>query len=311
MTSDKISPKGTRIAKFSGSFTATGAEKETYGAHTIQGINMLPPDEKRLIYSRVVPPELIEFLRKECGSVIDSNLRDEQGRDLLWLRCPPNSTFVEMKLYQNADTYVQGERDKCGPGGEFADPVLYGQITDTVTGQLYILLYIVNDPTSPRFNVDCMPDGQSTRFGTECRNLEAEEAAMRYGLAPGQVRRGLRMLGEAIKTFEGFVASLGQEMYFAEPLYYHNAILFERYGFSYAKGRRLMERIHQGFAEGGDLRLKLDGSTPFRSPEAASSIRLRSWAIHDGLLGEPFTDVTMYRNLKSVAPTGAEDPVPW
>jgi len=78
-------------------------------------------------------------------------------------------------------------------------------------------------------------------------------------------------------------------------LFYHNAVIFERYGFRYQKGRRLMERIEQGFQAGGDLLPLLDGSTPFRQPEAANSIRLRSWAIHDGILGEPFTNVTMYK----------------
>jgi acetoin utilization protein AcuC len=56
-----------------------------------------------------------------------------------------------------------------------------------------------------------------------------------------------------------------------------------------------MERIQAGFQEGGELRQRLDGSNPFRQPQAAESIRLRSWAIHDGILGEPFTDVTMYK----------------
>ena len=58
-----------------------------------------------------------------------------------------------------------------------------------------------------------------------------------------------------------------------------------------------MERIHKGFSAGGDLLAKLDGSTPFRQPNAADSIRLRSWAIHDGILGEPFTSVTMYKRV--------------
>jgi hypothetical protein len=138
-------------------------------------------------------------------------------------------------------------------------------------------------------------------FGIHYRNIEAELAAMEYGLAPGQIRRGLRMLGDAIAGFEHFVQSLGQEMYFAEPLFYHNAVIFERYGFTYAKGRRLMERIQQGFSAGGDLLSKLDGSTPFRKPEAAHSIRLRSWAIHDGLLGEPFNNVTMYKYVNKSA----------
>ena len=86
-------------------------------------------------------------------------------------------------------------------------------------------------------------------------------------------------------------------MYFVEPLYYHVAVIFERYGFSYQVGKRLMDSIHAGFQNGGDLQTQLDGSNLFRQPEAANSIRKRSWAIHDGLLGEPFTNVTMYKRV--------------
>ncbi|HEY5671037.1 MAG TPA: hypothetical protein VIS10_13660, partial [Anaerolineales bacterium] len=113
--------------------------------------------------------------------------------------------------------------------------------------------------------------------------------------------RGLRLLGSAIQAFERFIESLGQEMYFTEPLYYHNAVLFEQHGFAYEKGRKLMERIQKGFMQGGDLVPLLDNSTPFRSPLAANSIRLRSWAIHDNLLGETFTDVTMYKRVGKTA----------
>ncbi len=141
----------------------------------------------------------------------------------------------------------------------------------------------------------------STRFGTLKRNLDAETAALQAGLAPGQIRRGLRLLSQAIATFEQFISSLGHDLYFVEPLYYHNAVIFERYGFAYQVGRRLMERIEAGFAPGGDLRPRLDGSTPFRTPAAAHSIRLRSWAIHDGILGEPFTNVTMYKRVGKTA----------
>ena len=42
---------------------------------------------------------------------------------------------------------------------------------------------------------------------------------------------------------------------------------------------------------------KLLDDSPFRSRRAEESIRLRSWAIHDGLLGEPFTNVTMYKRV--------------
>ena len=166
----------------------------------------------------------------------------------------------------------------------FPDPVLHGHITGTFTGLVHILLYVLSDPESPRFDVDCTPDGIQTNFGIEGRNVPAEIAAMQFGLAPGQIRRGLRLLGAAIRTFEAFVHSLGHDMFFAEPLYYHTALLFERYGFAYEKGRRRMEHIQAGFSPGGDLLPMLDGSTVFRQIEAANSIRLRSWAIHDGIL---------------------------
>ncbi len=243
---------------------------------SIGAINRLPYPEKRAIYLRVVPPALLTRFR------LNPFLYDAQGHDLVTLRCEAGSSTVEMAVYHRYG---------------FPDPVLFGHLTDTLNGRIHVLLYILNDPDSPRFDVDRLPDGTPTRFGTLARNLQAEEAAMRYGLAPGQIRRGLRMLGPAIEAFEGFVQSLGHEMFFAEPLYYHNAVLFERYGFAYQQGRALMERIERGFAPGGDLRAKLDGSTPFRPPEAVHSIRLRSWAIHDGILGEPFTGVTMYKRV--------------
>jgi hypothetical protein len=160
-----------------------------------------------------------------------------------------------------------------------------------------VLLYILNDPESRRFDVDRMPDGAPTRFGTLKRNLEAERAALEFGLAPGQIRRGLRLLQPATAAFEDFITSLGHDIYFIEPLYYHNAVIFERYGFAYQVGKRRMERIHAGFQEGGELHQRLAAANPFRSPRAAHSIRLRSWAIHDGILGEPFTDITMYKQI--------------
>jgi hypothetical protein len=240
---------------------------------TIGGINKLPELEKRAIYARYIPQELIRRF----------NLPDlTQDKDLLQFRFANGSSDVEMMLYHQTG---------------FPDPILYAHLADTMNGQIHVLLYILNDPASPRFDVDKMPDGSPTRFGIRIRNIEAEKAAMQAGLSPGQVRRGLRLLRQAMTAFEEFVASLGHNMYFAEPLYYHNAVIFERYGFSYQMGRRKMEGIHSGFGEGGELRQRLDDSSPFRSTQAANSIRLRSWAIHDGILGEPFTNVTMYKRV--------------
>jgi acetoin utilization protein AcuC len=240
---------------------------------TIGSLNKLPEQEKRAIYARYIPRELIQ--RFELPDLITHH-------ELLQFRFAEGSSDVEMRLYHL---------------GGFQDPVLYAHLADTLNGQIHVLLYILNDPASQRFDVDRMPDGSPTRFGTLKRNLEAERAALQYGLAPGQVRRGLRLLQPATIAFEEFITGLGHDMYFVEPLYYHNAVIFERYGFAYQVGKRQMESIHAGFQADGALCQQLDDSTPFRSPRAANSIRLRSWAIHDGILGEPFTNVTMYKRI--------------
>ena len=238
------------------------------------GINRLPFAQKRALYARIIPHGLIDKFNLSMDFV------DENGNDLLTFKFSAGSPSVEMTLRHQFD---------------YSDPIQYGHLTDTLNGQIHILLYILNDPDSPRYDVDKMPDGLPTVFGTQKRNIDAEIAAMTAGLAPGQVRRGLRLLNDAIQSFENFVTSLNHDIYFVEPLSYHNAVVFEKYGFSYQKGLKLLERIQSGFSPEGDLFNKLDGSTPFRLPKFSQSIRLRSWAIHDGILGEPFSEVTMFK----------------
>jgi hypothetical protein len=257
---------------------------------TISEINRLPYHKKRDLYARLIPAKLLEIFN------LNAYAMDRAGNDLLRLFCQPGTCSTEMELRHQYN---------------FPDPILYGHITDTLHGQIHVLLYVLNDPNSPRFDVDRMPDGTPTNFGTQCRNLPAELAAMQAGLSPGQIRSGLGMLGLAIQSFERFVEILGHDLYFAEPLYYHNAIIFERYGFAYEKGRQLMERIQKGFMPGGELLDRLDGSNPFRQPNAAGSIRLRSWAIHDGILGEPFTNVTMYKRIGKSAGLSTCANCPW
>jgi len=243
---------------------------------SIAGINMLPWEEKLAVYSRFIPEELLEAFS------IQPDFRDNHGNPLLTISCEEGSSDVEVDLRHQADA---------------EDPLLYAHLTDTMNGQIHVLLYVVNDPTAPRFDVDRMPDGKPTRFGVMSRNIQAEAAAMQAGLAPGQVRRGLRLLKHSTLAFETFVESLNHDLFFVEPLFYHNAVVFERYGMAYVKGHRLMERIHADFQEGGELHAKLDRTTPFRIPEHAGSIRGRSWALHDGIMGRPFSDVTMYKRV--------------
>ena len=241
---------------------------------TIAGLNQLPADQKRETYAQIIPPGLLSQYK------IGQDLKDSQGQDLFVMHCPAGSSSAELAFYHQADA---------------KDPILFGHITDTIHGQLHILLYGMNDVQSPRFDVDRLPDGTKTSFGTNQRNLEAEQKALEAGLAPGQIYRGPHLFKESLQQFESFAACMGQDLFFVEPLFFHVAIIFEKYNFHYQTGKKFMSRINDGFSEDGDLLPLLDSSTPFRSPKAASQIRLRSWAVHDNILGVPFTNVTMYR----------------
>ncbi len=258
--------------------------------YTIGGINRLPTNEKRDTYIRLVPPTLWKRFN------LNPFLVDEQGRDLVSLKCEAGTTAVEIEV-----------RHEYG----FPDPLIYGHLTDTLNGQIHILLYVINNPDSPRYDIDRLDDGTSTNFGIYHRNQNAELRAMQAGLAPGQIRSGLRVLSEAVQTFANFIEQLGHDMYFIEPLFYHNAIVFERHGFTYQSGRRRMNRIQEGFSPGGEFEVLLDGSTPFREPHARESIRLRSWAIHDGIMGEPLHDIVMYKILRKSFQVNSAPGIPW
>jgi len=243
---------------------------------SIRQINNLPPPQKEAVYRQLVPPEaLLRF-------GIPLSLKDSEGHPLLTCVCEPGTCSVALALRHEWNAQ---------------DPVLYLEMADTSHNQLEVLLFVVNDPKSERFNVDRTPDGRPTHFGTEARNIEEEIRAMQAGLAPGQVRRGARLTRRLIPRFEAFVARLGHDRFHVQPLAYHTAILFERCGFAYVTGQGRMEWIHQEFGSGGVLHRRLDGSTPFRQPGAEATVRGRSWAIHDGILGEPFTGVKMYKRV--------------
>ena len=124
-------------------------EESTITASRISEINRLSNYEKREIYTRLIPPELIERFN------LNPYLVDPVGNDLLYLKCPSGSSTIEMELHHEHG---------------FKDPLLYGQMTDTLNGQIHVLLYVLNDPESPRFDIDVLPDGTPTRFGTSYRN---------------------------------------------------------------------------------------------------------------------------------------------
>jgi hypothetical protein len=242
---------------------------------SIGQLNHLPDAERQQVCRRLVPLEILQRL-----GIDSQTLADSDGHPLF--ECEFSASAVEFSLRHVWDA---------------KDPVLYLQLADTPHNQIEVVLFILNDPTSERFDVDRLPDGTPTYFGTLARNIDEEIRAMEAGLAPGQVRRGLRATRRLMPILDQFVAGLHHDTFYIQPLAYHNAIFFERLGFSYAMGLGRMEWIHKGFTPGGLLFGRLDGSTPFRRPGAERSIRGRSWAIHDGILGEPYTGVKMYKRV--------------
>jgi len=244
---------------------------------SIRGINDLQGDMSEAIYRTLIPDALLAQYQIDPRTLCDA-----AGNRLVEIACPRGVGTVELKVWHQA-----GARD----------PLLYLQLADTINNQLSVLLFVANDPNSPRFDVDRDPSGQRTQFGTVLRNIEAEVAAMRAGLAPGQVRRGLKLTRKLIPIFEVFVSRLGHQIFFMEPLAYHTALLFERYGCAYSQGRAKMEWINREFRPSGELSQRLDGSTPFRQPSAQFTIRGRSWAIQDGILGEHFAGMRMYKRV--------------
>jgi hypothetical protein len=245
--------------------------------YSLGQINDLAPPLKEEIYHRLLPAKLL----RDYG-IDPQTLCDDQGNRLVTFTCPEGSRTVEIDV-----------RPEAG----FPDPLLYLEMADTRLNQIEVMLFAVNDPQAERFETDRDWRGQRTKFGTLRRNIPEEIRAMEAGLAPGQVRKGLGLSRTLVPLFEGFVACLSHDYYLMEPLAYHNAILFERLGCNYVQGRRKMQWIHLGFQPDGLLYERLDGSTPFRQPDAWRTICGRSWAIHDGILGEPWHGIRMYKRV--------------
>jgi hypothetical protein len=233
------------------------------GVGSIQEINALPREVVEALYARLVPEELLDRF-----AIDPTTLRDRAGARLVRVTAPADQPWARVEVRSTP---------------EDRDPALLVDVEMSPLSVPELAFVQITDPSGLRYAIDRDPDGRDTLFGTACRNLEEERRAMRAGLAPGQVRRGLRLLARVLDAMEGFCALIGKEIYLIEPLFYHSAILYERRGCGYLVGRDVMEAVHTGFLDGGSLRTALDGSTAFRAPEAARTVRGRSWAIHDGV----------------------------
>jgi len=186
-------------------------------------------------------------------------------------------------------------RIEVWPRASAEDPALVVELADTYLGHLEASWIVLNDVDGPRFHVVRDPKGNPIALGSLDRNLGEELRALAAGLAPNQVRPGLRQFGPLIGRIEGLAAFLGAETLYVSPLAYHNAIKYEKYGFTYASGEEELEWIHREFGRAGVLRRRMDGSRPFRMPWMAGTVRGRSWAIRDEVLGRRWVAPQMFK----------------
>lgn len=243
--------------------------------NSLLDVNRLKPDEKFAIYGRLLPARLRSLL----ALTPDELLRADSGRRITII-APDTLALVRIEVRADSPD---------------SDTVFFLELSDTGYNQLELCFCIIHDPSAPRFNVDLDVQGRANCFASQGRNIPEELRAMRAGLFPHQTQRGLRMFSEFLPLLEYFTDALGMEMIVADLLTYCNAIRYEKYGFDYLSGLRLMQEIDRRFQPGGSYYSRLDGSSEFRMPGMERTVRGRSWAIHDGIMDEPWDNVRIYK----------------
>lgn len=257
-------------------------DKEGRPLFTLSAVNALPVSEREILYARLLPPRLYDLL-----GISPQTLMGARGERLITVIAPEGLSFARIEVRKDPE-------DK--------DTVFFLEIADTHFRQMELSFCIICDPNAPRFDVDRDQAGKDNCFtALGNRNIPEEIRAMEAGLFPNQTRRGLRMFGEFLPRLEKFVAALDMDMIVAEALTYDNAIRYEKYGFDYITGKLLMQQINAGFAPGGIYAARLDGSTPFRMPGMEQSVLGRSWAIHDGILDQPWDEIRIYKMVGVMA----------
>jgi len=231
---------------------------------TLRQINGLSENAKKRLFRILLPPALL----------------GQFGINPVTWQGPDGDGHVLLIAKPETGVASVAVRERAGA----TDDVLYVELEDTSMNGINLNFLLIRDPGGPCFRTDRDDEGNPTLFGTVHRNLVAEEAAMKAGLAPGQVCQGLRISHQVLQHLEAFLVTSGHSAYFLEPLTYVSAWLFERRGFAYVRGHQLMDNIDQEFQPGGRLHRALDGSTPFRQPDQWRTVRGRAWAIHDNIL---------------------------
>jgi hypothetical protein len=245
------------------------------GLSSIQEINQLPRETLEGLYARLVPDELLTRF-----AIDPHTLNGPEGTRLVRITAPADKPWARVEVRSST---------------EDRDPALLVDVEMSAASVPSLAFVQITNPRAGRYGIDRDLEGRDTLFGTVSRNVAEEIRARNDGLAPGQVRRGLKLLPRVLEAMDGFCRLIGSELYLIEPLFYHSAVLYERQGCGYLLGREVMESINEAFSADGVLASGLDGSSSFRTPEAARTVRGRSWALHDGLAPGAWGGVKMYR----------------
>ena len=257
---------------------------------SIRSINNLPENAKRRLYRALIPIGLLTRFR-----INPRSWKGPDGSDRIGLFAKPESGLVNLSIWNGED------RD---------DPFFTIELEDNSLKGIDLNLLVLSDPDAPRFQTHFDETGARTEFGTVRRHLDAEERAMNTGLAPGQTRAGLRASSEVFNHLESFLTLLAHHAYFLEPLSYASAWVFERRGFAYVRGHKLMDEIHEEFQPERRLYRQLDESTSFRAQDHWNSVRGRAWAIHDGILEAMNARWDGLRMIKQVGRNAGADTFP-
>jgi hypothetical protein len=248
---------------------------------SLLAINRLDDAEKEQIYSCLLPQRL-----RDVVGLAGHSLCNAVGERLVSIIAPHGLPLVRIEVRSMPDDGVV---------------VFFLELSDTQFHQLELCFCIIKDPAAPRYAVDINEQGENNWFASHGRNIPEELRAMQAGLFPNQTRNGLQLFGEFFPLLERFTDALGIQMIVAEPLTYDNAIRYEKYGFDYLRGKRLMLEIDREFQPGGRYLARLDGSSPFRMPGMERTVIGRSWAIHDGIMDEAWDEVQIYRMIGAPA----------
>jgi hypothetical protein len=260
----KVKSKPETAETVSGALSAEGLARDGEASLSLTQLNSLPDNTKRRIYRGLIPSRLLA----------------QHAIDPITWKGPDGSEYVRLDARPGRGNIQLSVSKSSSPNDEF----IYLELADNAYSGIDLNFLVLSNPDSPRFTTDTDEQGNPTLFGSLRRNLAEEERAMQAGLAPGQVRSSLGGSAMMLQQIDAFLGVLGHRAYFLEPLTYASAWIFERRGFAYVRGHKLMDDIQLEFQPGGRLHQALDGRTPFRQPGQEATVRGRAWAIHDGIL---------------------------